>query len=92
MAWRELASILQELNPTSIMGYGYLGQPADTVIRIGQAVCFAAFVLEKDAEITASETPNVILDLPLSWPEELANAVKLWPADHLDHLVPLNRK
>lgn len=89
-AWPRVAAMLLGLGPRRILGHGYWGSPAGTVIGVDQEVCFATFVLER-GEATAVVRPEVALDLPLSWPEELAGAVQLTGAAGLDELLSVDR-
>jgi hypothetical protein len=75
-AWPRVAELLLRLGPGRILAHGYWGAPADTVMGVEQEVCFATFVLERP-EVGATERPEAELDLPLSWPEDLAGAVRL---------------
>jgi SAM-dependent methyltransferase len=75
-AWPRVAELLLRLEPRRILSHGYWGRPAETVMGIEQEVCFATFVLERPGSATAGR-PDVTLDLPLRWPDELASAVIL---------------
>ncbi|NJL53850.1 class I SAM-dependent methyltransferase [bacterium] len=64
--WLGLAKLLLYLQPAQILGYGYWGRPADTVVGIDASVCFAAFVLEKSGR--SQDKPQSCFDLPLPGP------------------------
>lgn len=88
VAWGTFAALLLALKPSRIMGYGYWGNPADTVTGVAGPVCFSTFVLEKPAASASPERSTVCLDLPLVWPDELSTEVDLLPGQRLDSLVP----
>jgi hypothetical protein len=88
VAWPLLAELILELQPIKILGHGYWGKPADTVMNINQQVCFAAFVLEKASAGKLPSSISVCLDLPFEWPETLNERVELYPATQLEHLAP----
>lgn len=88
VAWPGFVVLLVDLQPITILGYGYWGKPAETVININRDVCFATFVLEKTPTGEAPRITSVCLDLPLDWPVALAERVTLLPAEQLDVLVP----
>ena len=75
------------LAPGRILAHGYWGPPAATVTGVTRDVCFATFVLER-AEDGAADRPEVALDLPLSWPDRLADSVRLAGAGRLEQMVP----
>jgi SAM-dependent methyltransferase len=85
--WADLAELLLRLRPARILGYGYLGPPAETVVGIPGEVCFAVFVLER-AEGSAEARPTVCIDLPFAWPSALADQATVLPAADLATLVP----
>ncbi|MBM4328876.1 MAG: class I SAM-dependent methyltransferase [Deltaproteobacteria bacterium] len=85
--WDRLANILIDLEPIRLLGYGYWGSPAETVIGIDHKVCFAAFVLEKASLGSDRPLPVVCLDLPLEWPSDLMDRVRLLPHKDLATLV-----
>lgn len=67
-AWPSVARALLGLEPARILGHGYWGTPADTVMGVTGQVCFATFVLERGPGPT-----QVALDMPLAWPQELSD-------------------
>lgn len=89
VAWPLFAALLIDLQPITILGYGYWGKPAETVMGVDQQVCFATFVLEKAAVEEDIRPPAVCIDLPLTWPEVLIERVNLLPAEHLNTIVPV---
>lgn len=88
VAWPFFAALLVDLQPVTLLGYGYWGKPAETVMGVDQSVCFATFVLEKAPVRVETRLPTVCIDLPLAWPAALAERVDLLPAPQLDALVP----
>ncbi len=88
VAWRDFAALVMGLDPATLLGYGYWGMPAETVVGVGGQVCFAAFVLERARASDASSPATICLNLPLEWPPELAQDVRLLPPSHLEALVP----
>ncbi|MEW6530048.1 MAG: class I SAM-dependent methyltransferase [Thermodesulfobacteriota bacterium] len=86
--WIDLARPLLDLGPVTILGYGYCGSPAETVIGIQEKICFAAFVLEKPSGGSDRSVPKVCLDLPFEWPSDLMDQVRLLPSEDLEVLVP----
>ncbi|KGF72269.1 hypothetical protein DO97_11000 [Neosynechococcus sphagnicola sy1] len=88
--WPTFAEQLLALNPQQILGYGYWGQPATSVMGITSQVCFAAFVLEKTPLCNPDRVPTLCLDLPLSWPTALRDRVEDLPTAHLETLVQSN--
>ena len=89
VTWPLFAALLLDLQPVTLLGYGYWGKPAETVMGVHQQVCFATFVLEKtpvgDEEL---RLPAVCVDMPLAWPAALAEQINLLPAAQLDALLP----
>jgi SAM-dependent methyltransferase len=85
VALPELARRLVALGPAVVYGYGYWGRPSDLAVGVGDDVCFATFVLERGDD---ADRPRVCLDMPLSWPGELAEAVEVLPRETLAELVP----
>lgn len=75
-AWPRVAELLLSLQPARILGHGYWGAPAGTVVGVNDQVCFATFVLERSGSSGRSRT-EVALDLPLRWPEHLESTVHL---------------
>lgn len=88
VAWPLLAVLLVNLQPMTILGYGYWGEPAETVTGVDHEVCFATFVLEKAPVGEEPRLPTVCLDLPLAWPAALAEGVTVLPPAELNALVP----
>jgi SAM-dependent methyltransferase len=86
--WDSFAEQLLSLQPKSIMGQGYWGQAADTVMDIESQVCFAAFVLEKSAAAESPQLPMVCCDLPFNWPDHLPQQVDLHAGAELANLIP----
>lgn len=86
--WSFLTALLVELQPATLLGYGYWGKPADSVIGVDQQICFTTFVLEKAQDVGEARTPKVCLDLPLAWPPGLLGQVELLPVEELNKLVP----
>lgn len=86
--WSEFARSLLVLEPRSILAYGYWGDPAETVVGLDNQVCFAAFVLEKRPAGTSRSKSTLCIDLPLSWPAQMFDRVRLIPAADLASLVP----
>jgi hypothetical protein len=56
------------------------------VTGVNEQVCFATFVLERPSPGRRSR-PEVVLDLPLGWPEGLEPAVHLRDATALAELL-----
>ena len=88
VAWPRFAEMLLELRPKTVLGYGYWGMPGDRVEGILDKVCFATFVLEKEARGRDALVPDVCVDLPMTFPESLRPKVNLLPAAELTALVP----
>ena len=88
VAWPPLASLLLDLEPVSIFGYGYWGKAAETVIGVEGQVCFVTFVLEKAAAEKRPGPPTVILDMPLAWPPKKTDRVRLRPPSDLASVAP----
>lgn len=88
VVWSPFAALVMDLRPMTVLGYGFWGRPADTVMGIDQAVCFGTFVLEKVQVGEDPRLPTVCLDLPLAWPAALAERVRVLPAAELSALVP----
>lgn len=88
VAWPAFAALVMELQPMTVLGYGYWGRPAETVMGVDREVCFATFVLEKAPRGGNPSLPTVCLDLPLAWPFSMTEQVNLLPAAQLDALVP----
>lgn len=86
--WSTIAVFLLGLRPVTLLGYGYWGNPAETVMGVDQQICFATFVLEKAPIEDNPRLPRVCIELPLEWPAALAKPVNLLPAGQLDTLVP----
>ena len=86
--WPRLARRLMDLQPATVLGYGYRGKPAETVMGVEGEVCFATFVMEKALTDHGSEPVRVCLDLPLAWPDDLARQTNVFPAAELSVLVP----
>jgi SAM-dependent methyltransferase len=84
-SWPRVAELLLELRPSRLLAHGYWGKPAGTVIGVDREVCFATFVLER-SDSGEAVRPEVALDLPLPWPEQLAGAVRLSGAASLNDL------
>jgi hypothetical protein len=61
-------------------------------MNIERRVCFAAFVLEKSAEMSGQFETTVCLDLPLAWPEGLNAEVTVLPATELSKLAPQSQR
>ena len=79
-SWPRTAELLLSLGPARILGHGYWGAPAGTVVGVNEQVCFATFVLERqgsDPHSGLGLRPEVALDLPLRWPERLESGVHL---------------
>lgn len=70
VAWEEVARRLAQLRPLRILGHGYWGRPADTVVGVDTEICFATFVLERSADQAAAAPAEVSLELPFQWPSE----------------------
>ncbi len=85
--WPSFAQFLRALDPAAILGYGYWGSPADTVIGVDYDVYFATFVLEKRAP-GAALAPTTVCVGELAWPEEVSSEVTVLPSTDLDDLVP----
>ena len=88
VAWPIFAALLLSLQPAALVGYGYWGKPAETVVGVDQQVCFATFVLEKAPVREDPRLPTVCVDMPLAWPAALTDRVNLLSAAELDTLVP----
>jgi len=86
-SWPRIAELLVGLAPRRILGHGYWGKPADTVIGVDGELCFATFVLEH-ANSGDDQPPQVALDLPLRWPARLQQVVEVISRSGLDELVP----
>ncbi|OGX04584.1 MAG: hypothetical protein A3G87_06055 [Omnitrophica bacterium RIFCSPLOWO2_12_FULL_50_11] len=89
LGWPPFARLLLGLKPRTILGYGYWGKPAETVVGVDEEICFAVFVLEKIGIGANSRIPTVCVDLPLAWPAALSGNVHLIPGSELKALVPL---
>ena len=76
LPWESVARRLLELAPARILAHGYWGEPADTVVGVDGQVCFATFVLERPGA-TAPARPALELELPLEWPQALADRVEV---------------
>lgn len=68
-SWEQFARVLLALEPARILGLGYAGDPADTVVGLEVPLCFATFVLERGP--VPPRGPEVLLDFPWVWPEGL---------------------
>lgn len=88
VAWPSFAERLLQLQPVRVLGYGYWGKPAETVVGVEGPVCFATFVAEKPAEGSSVPSPLVCVDLPLPWPDDLHRDVQVASASDLATLVP----
>ncbi|MDA2932770.1 class I SAM-dependent methyltransferase [Acidobacteria bacterium AH-259-D05] len=88
LAWPLFAELLVGLQPITILGYGYWGRPAETVVGVDQEICFATFVSEKAPTGVELRQPTACIDLPLAWPTSLVDRVDLLPAAQLEALVP----
>jgi SAM-dependent methyltransferase len=86
-SWPRVAELLLGLQPARILGRGYWGKPADTVTGVDGEVCFATFVLERPGAV-GETAPEVALDLPLQWPEQLGGTVELIGPEGLAELAP----
>lgn len=84
-SWPAFAEHLLALAPARILGFGYSGRAAETVVGIDEEICFATFVLERGSANAAG--PLVALDLPFAWPEHLAGSARVDP-QQLDREVP----
>lgn len=89
VSWGAFAQLLVACQPRTILGYGYWGAPAATVMGISEPICFATFVLEKPSEVARERQPCVCLDLPLGWPETLSDRVELLPGSRLNAVMTL---
>ena len=69
VGWRAFAQSLLALQPARILGYGYRGAPAETVIDLEPDICFAVFVLQRAPIRRTPSRPTVCLDLPMPWPD-----------------------
>jgi SAM-dependent methyltransferase len=87
VSWPRIAELLLGLEPARILGHGYWGRPADTVIGVDGEICFATFVLERPRP-GADRRPEVALDLPLRWPSQLDPAVTRSGPEGLAEIVP----
>ncbi len=85
--WVRFAGRLLRLNPLMILGYGYNGHPARSVIHVERRVCFAAFVLQKRAADSRGEPATVCLDMPFAWPAGSRESAIVLPAPCLDGLL-----
>jgi hypothetical protein len=54
------------------------------VMGVDSDICFATFVVERG---DPALRPGVALDLPLPWPQELSDRVRLEDASRLDEIV-----
>lgn len=88
VSWPRFARHLVDLRPATILGYGYWGKPAETVMGVQGDVCFATFVMEKALDDHGCEAARVCLDLPLAWPDALVQQTTLFPAAQLNAWVP----
>jgi SAM-dependent methyltransferase len=86
VSWPRFAARLLALGPARVLGYGYYGPPSSSVSGAPESVCFASFVLERDEP--PGGRPEVCLELPLAWPEDLRPSVSLYPDGCLRGLVP----
>lgn len=91
LPWARLARELLALRPRTMLGYGYWGDPAQTVRGVRGRVCFAAFVLERGSGARPAEAPVVCIDLPLAWPAALSRRVVHRPGSQLDDLLATPR-
>lgn len=85
--WARFVDLILSLNPRLILGYGYMGLPAKSVIHVDRSVCFAAFVLEKRPAGAAGGHPTICLDMPYTWPSEAQEPVSVLPPSCLDGLL-----
>ncbi len=83
-AWDDAARAFLRLRPARILGYGYVGPPAPSAAGIGDSVCFATFVLERNG----SQRPVACVELPLALPDALADEADVLDARELSRLVP----
>ena len=86
LSWPRAVELLLSLEPARILGHGYWGVPAATVMGVNEQVCFATFVLER-ARPGGRSGPEVALDIPLRWPERLEPAARLQDATALAELL-----
>ena len=87
VAWSGFAALLCDLRPGRILGYGYWGNPAETVSGVDQPVCFATFVLERALDLEPPREIEAALDLPLPWPEPWLDRLRRLPDGWLDENV-----
>ena len=85
VAWPEFAGMLLSLAPASVLGFGYWGKAADTVVGVTGDICLAVFVIEKNP--AHGGDVSICMDMPLSWPSHLANSANVLPAKSLDDLM-----
>lgn len=83
-SWPGVAALLVGLGAARILAHGYWGRPAETVMGVDSDICFATFVVERG---DPALRPKVALDLPLPWPRELSDRVRLEGAGRLDEIV-----
>jgi SAM-dependent methyltransferase len=87
VSWPGFAALLRDLEPARVLGYGYWGDPAETVSGVDGPVCFATFVLQRTPQVERSEQVSVALDMPLPWPEAWSEKFARLPADWLEENV-----
>jgi SAM-dependent methyltransferase len=92
VAWPRFAALMMELGPAAILGYGYWGKPAKSVMGIDHNVCFATFVLEKASAGKNASRPVVCIDMPLPWLPALAVRAEVRPPAELEALVPSEKE
>jgi len=88
VTWSQLGSMLFDLQPQMILGYGYQGKPAGTVMGVHQQVCFATFVLKRGDTGACANSPLLCLDLPLDWRRSLTVDAEVLPPSRLGEIVP----
>lgn len=88
VAWPRFAKMLLGLRPKTVLGYGYWGAPGDRVEGVLDRVCFATFVLEKEAPGQRTRITDVCLDLPLLFPERLKPKINLLSSVEFARLAP----
>jgi SAM-dependent methyltransferase len=88
VAWPLFAALIADLHPMVILGYGYWGRPAETVMGVDRQICFGTFVLEKGPLEGEARFPTACVDLPFAWPAALAGRVMVLPVAELNALVP----
>ena len=87
LAWPAFAPLVLSLGPWRVLGFGYSGRPAATVVGIDHEILFATFVLEKAPVGAVVDRPEVCLDMPLAWPG-MDGRVHLLDPSQLDVLAP----